>query len=244
MKKFILSLVSIICFGTLLQAQTTKDLSKIDLTGRAADHLMFQIGSDSWTGKPDSVKTGGGTSRHFNIYFMMDKPFKKNQHYSVAYGAGIGTSNIFIDPHTKVDVKSAATTLPFTHLDSNANYFAKQKVVSIYLQLPVELRYYSNPSNPGKSWKLAAGVKLGTLLKAYSKSKNYETASGASIYGKGYIEKQVSKRFINATDIAVTGRVGYGLVSLDAAYHVTPVLRDGFGPVMNKFSIGFTISGL
>jgi hypothetical protein len=242
MKKVILSAVSIMFLALVAQAQTTS--SKIDLTGRAADHLMFQFGSDSWTSKPDSVKTGGGFSRHFNVYFMMDKPFKKDAHYSVAYGAGIGTSNIFFDPHTKVDIKSAAATLPFTHLDSTANHFAKQKVVSIYLQAPVELRYYSNPQDPGKSWKLAAGLKLGTLLKAYSKSKNYERPDGSSIYGKGYVEKQLSKRFIDATDISVTGRVGYGLFSLDAAYQVNGVLRDGFGPVMNKFSVGFTISGL
>jgi hypothetical protein len=243
MKKVILSLASFMFFGTLLQAQTSKDFSKIDLTGRAADHLMFQVGSDSWTGKPDSVNTSG-LSKHFNIYFMMDRPFKKNPHYSLAYGAGIGTSNIMFDDHTKVDVRSAATTLPFTQLDSNANYFAKNKVTTIYLLVPAEIRYYSNPQNPGKSWKLAAGLKIGTLLKSYSKSKNLQTASGGSIYGKGYIEKQLSKRFFNATDLSVTGRAGYGLFAIHAAYQVTGVLREGFGPVMNKVSVGFTISGL
>ena len=243
MKKVILSLVSIMFFGTLLQAQTSKEFPKIDLTGRAADHLLFQIGSDSWTGKPDSVKTSG-LSKHFNVYFMMDKPFKKNPHYSLAYGAGIGTSNILFNNHTKVDVRSAATTLPFTHLDSTANYFAKNKVTTIYLQVPAEIRYYSNPQNPGKSWKLAAGLKIGTLLKAYSKSKNYQNANGASIYGKGYVEKQMSKRFFNSTDLSVTGRAGYGIFTIHTAYQVTGVLREGFGPVMNKFSVGFTISGL
>ena len=43
MKKVILSLASFMFFGTLLQAQTSKDFSKIDLPGRAADHLMFQV---------------------------------------------------------------------------------------------------------------------------------------------------------------------------------------------------------
>ena len=244
MKKVILSAISILFLGFVAQAQTTSTGdNKFDLTGRASDHLMLQFGSDAWTSRPDSIKTGG-FSRHFNVYFMYDKPFKKDQHYSVAFGAGLGTSNIFMEDHTYVNLKTTANTLPVQHLDSTANHFAKQKITTIYLQAPVELRYYSDPAHPGKSWKAAAGLKLGTLLKAYSKAKNYETASGASIYGKTYIEKQEDKRFFNSTDLALTGRIGYGILSLDMGYQVTGVLRDGFGPVMNKVSVGLTISGL
>ena len=248
MKKLILTTISFVLLGYLVQAQTTppdtKVGSKLDLTSRPADHFMIQFGSDSWTSKPDSVKTGGGFSRHFNIYFMYDVPFKSDPHYSVAFGAGVGTSNIFFDDHTFVNVNSPASSLPFRHLDSTANHFAKSKVTTIYFQAPVELRYYTHPENPSASWKFAAGLKVGTLLKAYSKSKNYENASGNSLYGKTYVEKHMSNRFFNATNIELTGRVGYGLVSFDMGYQVTGVLRDGFGPVMNKFSAGLTISGL
>ena len=244
MKKVIILALSFLMFGYFAQAQNTNTSeTKLDLSSRAADHLMFQFGSDAWTNKPDSVKTSG-FSRHFNVYFMYDKPFKKNQHYSVAFGAGLGTSNIFMDDHTYVNFKTTANTLPFQHLDSAANHFAKQKVTTFYLQAPVELRYFSDPAHPGKSWKTAVGLKLGTLLKAYSKAKNYETAGGSSVYGKTYIEKNEDKRFFDATDVTLTGRVGYGIFSLDMGYQVTGVLRDGFGPVMNKFSFGLTISGL
>lgn len=235
-------------FGAILNAQapatTTKDWSKLDLTGRSADHLVIQFGTDFWTGKPDSVKTGGGLSRHFNVYFMYDVPFKTNPHYSVAFGAGIGTSNIFFDNHTAVDVRSSANSLPFKHLDSLSSHFSKSKITTIYVQAPVELRYFSNPQNPSKSWKFGVGFKVGTLLKAYTKSKNYVNSANLSVYGKNYVEKKISNRFFNATDIGLTGRVGYGMVSFDLGYQVTGVLRDGFGPMMNKVSAGITISGL
>ena len=235
-------------FGSLLNAQApatnTKDWSKLNLTGRSADHLVLQFGTDFWTGKPDSVKTGGGLSRHFNVYFMYDVPFKTNPHYSVAFGAGIGTSNIFFDDHTSVDVRSSANSLPFKHLDATASHFTKSKITTIYVQAPVELRYFSNPENPSKSWKFGVGLKVGTLLKAYTKSKNYVNSANLSVYGKNYIEKKISNRFFNAADIGLTGRVGYGMVSFDLGYQVNGVLRDGFGPVMNKVSAGITISGL
>jgi hypothetical protein len=149
-----------------------------------------------------------------------------------------------MDDHTYVNLKTSGNTLLFKHLDSASNLFAKQKITTIYLHAPVELRYFSDPEHPGKSWKLAAGIKVGQLLKAYTKSKNYETASGSSIYGKTYIEKIENKRFFNATDISLTGRVGYGIFSLDMGYLVNGYLRDGYGAAMNKVSVGLTISGL
>ena len=246
MKKVILSAVSILFFGMFLNAQTagTTGSKKLDLTGRPADHLMFQFGADTWTNTPDSVNLGGGFSRHFNMYFMYDKPFSTNPKYSVAFGGGLGTSNMFFDNRTYVDVKSTANTLPFRKIDAASNHFSKFKVTTIYFEAPVELRYFSDPAHPGKSWKAAAGFKLGTLLRSYSKGKNMVSSAGTSINGKTYIQKEQNKRFFNSTSIALTARGGYGIFSVDVGYQVNGVLRDSFGPVMNKFSAGFTISGL
>lgn len=239
MKKTLLVLFSF-CVSVMAMSQSTTS-PKFDLSNRASDHLMIQYGSDSWTNRPDSVRTGG-FSRHFNVYLMTDKPFKSNQKLSVAFGIGIGSSNMFFN-NTYVDVKSGSTKLPFTNVDS-ANHFSKFKVTTIYAEIPVELRYYSNPANPNKSWKAAIGMKVGTLLKSYSKGKNLETKTGSSIYGPGYVEKESNKRFFNGTMLAVTGRIGVGFISLDAGYQFNGVLKDGVGASMNKFSLGLTFSGL
>ena len=219
-----------------------KDWSKVDLSSRAADHIMIQYGSDTWLNRPDSVRIGNGFSRHFNMYVMLDKPFKSNARFSVAFGLGIGSSHIFFN-NTKVDVKANTARLPFTRVDST-DHFKKYKVTNVYAEVPVEVRYYSNPENPNKSWKAALGLKVGTLLKTHTKGKNLLTKNDFSIYGPTYIQKESQKRFFNGTMLALTGRVGYGFISLDAGYQVLGVLKDGAGPVMNKFSFGITISGL
>ncbi len=219
-----------------------KDWSKVDLSSRAADHFMIQYGSDTWLNRPDSVRIGNGFSRHFNMYVMLDKPFKSNARFSVAFGLGIGSSHIFFN-NTKVDIKANTARLPFTRVDSTDHY-KKYKVTNVYAEVPVEVRYYSNPENPNKSWKAALGVKVGTLLKTHTKGKNLLTKNDFSIYGPTYIQKESQKRFFNGTMLALTGRVGYGFISLDAGYQVLGVLKDGAGPVMNKFSFGITISGL
>jgi hypothetical protein len=218
-----------------------KDWSKIDLSKRPADHFMIQYGSDAWLNRPDSVHTGG-FSRHFNFYFMLDKPFKTNAKFSLAYGIGIGSSNIFFK-NTRVDIRSNSSTLPFSPADSS-DHFSKFKVTTIYAEIPVEIRYFADPENPGKSWKAAAGVKLGTLLSSYTKGKNYVNKNGQSYYGTSYVEKESNKKFFNGTMLAVTARVGYGIFSIDVGYQVTGVLKSGAGPGMNKFSLGLTISGL
>ncbi len=239
MKKTLLVLFSLsVSFLAISQSSNS---SKIDLTNRPSDHFMIQYGSDSWTNRPDSVRTGG-FSRHFNIYFMTDKPFKSNPKFSVAFGVGIGSSNMFFK-NTNVDLKSNSSTLPFTKTDSS-NHYNKYKVTTIYGEIPVELRYYSNPANPGKSWKAAIGLKVGTLLKSYTKGKNLLNKNGQTVYGTGYVMKESNKRFFNSTMLAVTGRVGLGFISLDAGYQITSVLKDGAGAAMNKFSIGLTFSGL
>lgn len=239
MKKLLLVFVSISAsFGAI--SQSIK-IPKIDMSNRPADHLMIQYGSDSWTSRPDSVRTGG-FSRHFNMYFMFDKPFKTNPKLSVAFGVGIGSSNMFFE-NTRLDLKSNSFRLPFTAIDST-DHFKKYKVVNIYGEIPIELRYYSNPANPNKSWKAAVGVKVGTLLKTYTKGKDLVNKAGASIYGPTYIVKENDKRFFNTTMLALTGRIGYGFMSLDAGYQFNGVLKDGVGASMNRFSLGITISGL
>ena len=244
MKKVILSLLTILLFSGLAKAQTaTTEKKMADLSSRPSDHLMIQFGADSWTGGPDSVKTSG-TGRHFNIYFMLDKPFRTNNKYSLAYGIGFGTNNQYIAKGTYVDLAQAGNTLRFKKLDSLANRFDKQKVATVYLQVPAEVRYYSNPANPAKSWKLAAGIKVGLLFKGYTKAKDLQTLNGSSIFGKNFVQKINNKRFFTSNDITLTARAGYGIISLNVGYAVTPVIKDGFGPAFNRLSVGLSISGL
>jgi hypothetical protein len=173
---------------------------------------------------------------------MFDKPFKTNPKMSAGIGLGIGSSNIFFN-NTNVNVKHVGTQLPFTIADS-INHFDKFKITTLYLELPVEIRYFSNPNNMNKSWKFAIGAKVGTLLKSFSKGKNYVNRNGQSIYGPTFIEKEQIKKFFNGTSLAVTGRVGYGIIGLQGSYNVLGVLRDGSGARMNRFSFGISISGL
>lgn len=245
MKKLIAAIGCIFFLFGSLKAQennTEPPKQKIDLSNRANDHFMIQYGVDGWLNTPDSIKPSG-FSRHFNVYIMLDKPFRSSPHFSVGIGVGIGSSNIFFK-NTLVDLKSSTTTyLPFTNV-SNTFHYDKYKLTTVFAELPLEIRYASNPVQPDKGFKVAFGVKVGTLLKAYTKGKNLLDDNGTTVYGDKYIQKESEKRFINSTRFALTGRIGYGNFSLDASYQVNSFLKEAAGASIHPYSIGLTISGL
>ena len=218
-----------------------KNWNKLDLSTRANDHFMVQYGIDGWGSVPDSINTSG-FSRHFNAYLMIDKPFITSPKFSIAFGIGIGSSNIFFS-NTYINLKSNTSTLPFTNV-SEDNHFNKFKLSTAYLEVPLEFRFVTNPAQPDKGFKVALGVKGGLLLSAHTKGKDLIDSTGRPVYDPKYISKEYEKKFINNTRFALTGRIGFGHISLDGSYQVTSFLKAGTGPTINPYSVGITLSGL
>jgi len=209
-----------------------------DLSNRANDHFLLQLGSTKWKGIPDTINTKG-LSKSINVYFMFDFPFKTNPKLSMALGLGIGSDHILFSK-TFVGIKENATAIHFTN-QSDTNHFKKTKLGTAYLEVPVEFRFSADPLN-GKGVKAALGVKVGALVNAHTRNSKYESKANTIIYD--YVMKESSKRFFNKTRISAMARIGYGNFSIYASYQLTPLFKDGAGPVVRPFSFGLTLSGL
>ena len=123
---------------------------------------MAQLGYDGWASVPDTIHLKG-FSHSVNIYVMMDLPFKTDQRFSVGLGLGVSGSSIKFNKQ-QPNIIAQSTTLPFTDLSastSNSNHFKKFKLVTTYVEVPIELRYVADPENSDNSWKAAVGVKAG-----------------------------------------------------------------------------------
>jgi hypothetical protein len=241
MKKIALFVFSCFLINSLLAQDTTfkKKKEPINLSGRANDHFLIQLGFAGWAGKPDSIATSG-FSKSFNVYFMFDFPFKTNPRLSMAFGPGISSDHILFDK-TYVDIKDATQTLQFMD-QSDTNHFKKTKLNTTYLEAPVEFRYTSNPLNSDKSFKFAIGAKVGTMIKAHTRNKELEDKNGNTI--NSYTMKETSKRFFNTTRLVGTARVGLGHFTLYGSYQITTLFKEGVAAEIRPFSIGLTISGL
>jgi len=233
MKKFL----SLLICTLFITGAFSQDKKKIDLSNRANDHLLFQVGVTRWAGIPDSINSKG-FSKSVNLYVMFDFPFKTNPKLSMAFGPGIASDHIIFS-ETYVAIKENAAAIRFTD-QSDTNHFKKTKLATAYLEAPVEFRYSANPL--GNGFKFAIGVKVGTLLNAHTRNAKLEDKNDGLI--NDYMMKEASKRFFNKNRLSGMLRVGYGHFTLYGSYQFTPLFKDGAGPVVRPFSIGLTLSGL
>ena len=238
MKKIVLVVIASVSVFSL-SAQNKK---KIGFTSQTGDHFMLQFTSDHWMGStPDSIKSHmKGFARGLNVYVMLDQRFKSNPKLSVAFGLGVSSSNIYFK-NMNIDLKSKTSKLPFSNLDT-LNHFKKYKLATAFLEVPIELRFSSDPANDSKSIKAAVGFKVGTIINAHTKGKNLQDAAGRTI--NSYTEKESARGFFNSTRIVATARVGYGNFSLVANYQLNNIFKDGVAPDVKLFQIGLCVSGL
>ncbi len=203
---------------------------------------MLQLAYDGWAALPDTIHTKG-FSHSVNVYIMLDFPFKTDPRFSAGLGLGVGSSNIKFDEQ-QPNIIAQSNTLPFTDFSgTNAgNHFKKYKLVSTYVEAPIELRFVKDPENSDASWKAAIGVKAGFLVNVHTRGKTLVNAAGNTL--NNYVEKESSKFFFNGTRLAGTARIGYGHVSLFGQYQITSFIKDGRGPAIHPYSIGITLSGL
>lgn len=238
MRKLFLFLLTIAVSAASIAQVVPK---KSTITEKSADHFMIQLGGNFWSGAADSVSSRlKGFNRSVNVYAMYDKKFKGNPKLSLGIGVGVGVANAYFNK-MNVNITNNKNILPFVRTDTGNN-FKKYKLATAYLEIPLELRFSSNPQNPNKSIKAALGIKVGTLINAHTKGKGLRNSGGSSI--AGYTEKQSSKAYFNGTRIALTARAGYGLYSVFGSYSLTNLFKDGVAPATKTFQIGIAISGL
>ena len=244
-RSVLIVLFSFLSFSVIAQDSASvkkmkKDWSKVSLANRPKDHFLIQMGYNNWTKVPDSINNKG-IHRSVNVYFMMDFPFKTDPRISVAIGTGVSSDNQYFKT-TSIDIAGKLKNeLTFKNV-SDTTHFKKYKMQTTYLEAPIELRFTKDPENPNKSFKGAVGVKIGTLVGASVKGKNWVNSKGNLI--NGYTQKEKSKTFINNTRMSIMGRVGYGIISIYASYQLNAFIKDGLGPDIRPMQIGITISGL
>ncbi|WP_295125840.1 porin family protein [uncultured Chitinophaga sp.] len=233
MKKILFTLGLIaVSFGVFAQENTSGSaVSGVANRARySRDFLMIQLTYDNWAGADSARVTG--FSRGFNVYLMYDFPIN-NSHYSFAPGLGIGTSSIFLDDQ-KIDM-SNGNSQQVNYVNTTA--FSKYKVMTTYVDIPLELRYRGVPDNANKGFKAALGVKVGALLNAHTKSKS-------SLGGEKNILKEQNKRFFNTWRYAGTARIGWGNWAVLGTYSFSSVFKNNTGQEAFPYSIGLCLSGL
>lgn len=240
----------IICFLAVnfTLAQETNPSQKkgsrvFNISDRPKDHFMMQLANVSWLQRPDSFAVKG-LSRSIGVYFMFDLAFKTDPRFSIGVGAGVGSDHVYFDKGAGRDLIINSSQGVQFKKNEGANADIRYKSIKLhtaYLEAPLELRFMHKPDQPHKSFKIALGMKVGTMITAVDKTRFDRDASGNG----GYNQKIKDRRNFNSLRMAATARIGYGVFGVFAQYQLNDFIREGQGPnQIRPLHIGITISGL
>ena len=124
------------------------------------------------------------------------------------------------------------------YTDDNLN-IEKSELVSHYVDIPVEMRFLTNPSDPRRSFKAAVGGKVGYLFKGMAKTVYQEDEQTKKL-------KEIERFHLTDLRYGIYLRVGTGGFNVYANYMLSPIFKDGEGPrtgPMNALSVGLSING-
>ena len=200
------------------------------------DRLVMEINWNGWMDQPDSIKTKW-FSRGIDFYVMFDMPLGKSR-FSVAPGAGLGIDNVFHDGQFIGTDTMGTLFVPYP----DSINVKKNKLNTVYLDIPLELRFRTKPNEKNKSFKLAVGVKGGLLLASKVKYVGEGTTFGLP-------QQEIKKKEFKVPNIdnlryGLTFRVGYGPINAQVFYGLSTLFESGLGPQMSPLNIGISFNGL
>jgi hypothetical protein len=172
---------------------------------------------------------------------MYDFPFKTDARFSIGAGVGVGSSNIYFDQTYPQVAAFQNQTLAFTPT-GGSDHYKRFKLTTVYLELPVELRFALDPEHMDQSWKFAVGAKIGLMVSAYTKGVTAVNSAGQTI--GNVTVKEYGKQFFNTPKLAATARVSKGVIGLFGQLQINSLVKPTAGAPVFPFSFGFVLSGL
>lgn len=215
----------------MAQSETTEKKARRgrpDIPGTFLIDLGFNFPSEG-----NGFNTGIFGSKTVNLYYQYDKRLF-NSKFSLHPGIGLGMERYKFNNNK---------TLSY---DNTGNLTAvlvpgvrKSKLITNYLDIPVELRFSTNPEDPSRSFKVALGFKAGVLLDSYTKVKYKQD---------GEIKKFKDKQDFNINPFRYGAyfRLGGGNFNFWGYYSLTPLFKPNKGPngvEITNLSFGISLTG-
>ena len=202
--------------------------------------FLVELGWNVQMSSPSELDNTLLGSRTVNLYYFynIELPFAGGR-FELMPGIGLGLDRFkFEDDVTIVEA-----------LDDNGNEFfdvveledqdvKKSMLISNYIDIPLELRFYSNPNDKRKSFKAGIGFKAGILYSAHTKTK----------IDDGGIEKtKIYDDFgLNRFRYGITGRIGVGGFNLFYYYSLQDLYEKNEGPLnsdVHHVTVGLSFIG-
>jgi hypothetical protein len=241
-KLVFLVLFSILSIAVIAQVNTTpveKKKGRPNIPGTFAIDFGFNMPTQK-----EGFSTNFFGSRTLNIYYYYDYQIG-NSNFSLHPGIGLGLERYkFSNDRTLAYIPGSSS--PFdtlrmvtsTSLLPNASSIKKSGLITNYVDVPLEVRFSTNPDDPSRSFKVSLGFKFGVLYDSFTKIKYREDSETKKLKDKQNFN-------LNPIRYGVLFRIGAGSFSAYANYTLSPLFKDGEGPdgaKINNFTVGLTLA--
>jgi len=182
------------------------------------DRMILDVGFERWDGAPDSYNERW-YSNMVALTIFKEWASKKNG-LSIAIGGDVSWhhyhSDLYWDEKGQFNLREEGYT--------------KNKISTIYLDVPVEFRFRARRDKNGKYFRFYIGGKVGYNLKSWNT----------------YITDDVKYKLYHSPGIqdfryGVHARIGWSYVSVFAQYMVSPLYEEGSPVDVHPFSFGISL---
>ena len=162
-------------------------------------------------------------SRSANLYYQYEFRIFKSK-FSFVPGIGLSLERFKFNGEATLDYVdgdfNSIAMIP--QVDTNIPGVKKSMLITNYVDIPLELRFSTNPEDPARSFKISVGGRIGYLYDSFTKIKYKEN---------GELKKLKNKDNYNLTQFryGLSGRIGIGNFSLFGYYNVSPLFEEGKG---------------
>ena len=202
-------------------------------------HLLIEFGLNILLNDNPAIETELLGSRTLNFYYLYDIRIANSKFYFLP-GIGVGLDRYKFDEDVTVARTIDALGEKTTTFDTiNTGGIKKSMLVTNYLDIPLELRFYGNPNDQRRSFKAGVGLKIGMLMSSHTKIK---------VEQDGDVSKLKVKDSFDLTRFryGVTGRIGIGGFNVFYYQSLTPLFEKDKGPNMTETSnitVGLSFTG-
>lgn len=171
-----------------------------------------------------------------NVYYFSDKRLGKSK-FSIHPGIGFGLERYSFNNDKTLGYNTAMDTVSM--VPSPLPNLKKSKLITNYIDVPLEVRFSTRPDDPNRSFKISLGFKFGVLYDSFTKQKYSED---------GETKKIKDKQNFNIYPIRYGTylRIGGGNISVYAYYSLSPLFRPNIGPggnsSINNFTVGVSLA--
>lgn len=204
------------------------------------------------THRHDTLKTKWFPSNVINAYYLYEFKIDKKGQFTFNPGVGVGVDKLAFKDNlgvfSVVDPTSGnrqTVVMPLINVFPNASGYKKTKLAMTYIDVPMEIRFHTNPDDRNRSFKLAVGGRLGVLVNQKTKVK-YTTVPDADGEQQKIKVKSIEDFGVNRFRYGTTVRMGIGFFNIFYYHNFSSLFSGKNGPdgtQVSNYSIGLTISG-